>query len=330
MNNPSGENTGGTLLLALDAGGTKTALRLLDMAGDTINEVRVAGVANSYPGVLPVGQTLKDGLRQLTSHPEKISYVFGSVGGPNAPEVQAALEALLTGAVCIRIVRESTGAMQLPVAQEYGAPAVVLAGTGSVAFSRSNGRFLFAGGWGPVWDDKGSGGDLGRQGLRRWLREVDHRAQVSGLQEVFGSLSENLDVESYEGLLALQKRVLALSRSQVAAFAPALFELAWKGDEVALELVRQEAEELALLAAAVTPEPPRGGANGILGCGGLFQAGETFRQMCREALKVQRPGWRWLFIRDRSMLGPASRMVLEMAGVKDKELLSRMIGGYDE
>lgn len=330
MNNSFEQNTTEALLLALDAGGTKTAMRLLDMSGNTINELRVAGVANSYSGVLPVRQTLQDGIRQLTEHAEKIKYVFGSVGGPNAPEIQEALESLLTGADRIWIVRESTGTMQLPAAQEFGAPAVVLAGTGSVAFSRYNGRFRFVGGWGPVWDDRGSGGDLGRQGLRRWLREVDHRAQPSGLGEVFGSLGDGLDLEDYQGLLTLQKRVLLLSRSQVAAYAPALFDLAWKGDDVALELVHQEAEELALLASAVTPEPPHDGANGILGCGGLFRAGEQFREMCRAALKVHRPEWRWLFIKDRSMLGPASRMALEMAGVKDKELLSRIVGGYDE
>ena len=313
------------LFLAGDSGGSKTALRLLDCAGNVISEARVAGMANSFAGVLPVRETLSEGLKRLDQPLDSIGFVFCSVGGPNAPEVEEAFHALLPNAERIWVVREGKGIMQLEVGRKVGASAAVLAGTGSVAYSRIDGVFHFSGGWGPQWDDRGSGFDLGKRALQLRLREIDGRSTPSDLARIFTKLEEGLDLTNYDGLMALQKRVLALTRAEVAAFAPAIFELA-KSSQTAYALVAQIVDELTALACAVTPVAPEKGFNGILATGGIFHAGEDFRQLCRERLVERRPQWKWLFLNDSGMLGPASYMALKMAGITNEAI----IGGVAE
>ena len=313
------------LLLAGDSGGSKTALRLLDCVGNVISEARAAGMANAFAGVLPVRKTLAEGLEQLGQPVDSIEFAFCSVGGPNAAEVKEAFHSLLPNAERIWVVREGKGIMQLEVARTFGASAAVLAGTGSVAYSRINGVFRFSGGWGPQWDDRGSGFDLGKRALQLRLREIDGRNSPSELAQVFVKLEDGLDLTNYDGLMALQKRVLALTRAEVAAFAPAVFRLA-KSSQTACALVAQLADELTALACAVTPVAPEKVFNGILAAGGIFHAGEDFRQICREKLAEKRPQWKWLFLNDAGMLGPASYMALKMAGIDNEAI----IGGVKE
>ncbi len=125
---------------------------------------------------------------------------------------------------------------------------IVVAGTGSIAYGEnSHGETARAGGWGYIYGDEGGGFDIARQALRAALREFEgwgpRTALAPALAELTGTSNAN---EALHRLYTAE-----WPRARVAEFAMAVDRLAEEGDPVAADILRQAAQQLALLAAAV-------------------------------------------------------------------------------
>jgi len=320
------DQTAELLLLAADSGGSNTRMCLLNRAGVTIAGVRGAGVAAPAEGVLPVGEIIGGLCGQLLAgagvSESVLSGGYFSLGGPNAGEVERALRAALPSAPIV-VDREANGNWLRACAPLLGIDAVLMAGTGSVAVGLAEGGVVFAGGWGPLYDDAGSGYFLGLSALRAVLLMIDGRERRTPLVDILRRFGiEPADNVGFDAHMRIRQPLLLLTRREIADLAPDVFVLADAGEPVAVELVRRAAEDLARLAAAVAARPN----TRILVLGGLFHAGEPFKSACRDALHRVLPDAQYCFRADFDLLKAACLMALTRAGMTVDEMVLHNLG----
>ncbi len=122
--------------------------------------------------------------------------------------------------------------------------AIVIAGTGSVAYARNAaGQTALAGGWGYLFGDEGSAFAFARDAIADAARDLDNGEQselAPAILRYFSDTSLRTLVRAfYTG---------QLSRRDLASFAPVLLDLAQNGSERASSYVRDAAADLVLLA----------------------------------------------------------------------------------
>jgi len=167
-----------------------------------------------------------------------------------------------------------------------GPGVIVIAGTGSIAYGKdAAGQQARSGGWGYAMGDEGSGYDIGRQALMAAARMEDGRGPHTSL------LAALLDHFQLASLWEVRTALYGgkISRPQIAALAPLVFQACRQGDEAAQWIVDQAACHLAQLATAVLgrlcwEEPAY-----VTPVGGVFQAGETIMNPFQTKLKARCP-----------------------------------------
>lgn len=263
-----------SLYLAIDSGGSKTLWVLINENGKRKAEIKTPGLASIKEGMLPVLDIVQEAYNALKNY-EKPKSIYFSLGGPNIEEVKNALRQTFID-VPVLIERESNGNAILCAAKFLGASAVVMCGTGSVAVGKTKERRLFCGGWGPTYGDGGSGGGLGCDALKAFLRTLDGMGDVGAVKGLFSHLTEGLDVESFDGRMEVKSRALAMQRNELAALAVPIYELAQKGDAFSKRLYDNAANEIVLMAEKVCD-----GENPVLLCGGFLRNKPQLINVCR-------------------------------------------------
>jgi N-acetylglucosamine kinase-like BadF-type ATPase len=168
---------------------------------------------------------------------------FGMSGGP------ADKAEILAGVLrARRLLVTNDAVIALAGAAPRGQGIIVIAGTGSIAWGRNGeGRSARAGGWGYVFGDEGGAFDIVRRALRAALRMEEGWGPPTRLRAVLLEATGAADAND-----ALHRFYTdAWPRSRVAALAPLVDAAALEGDEAASGIVRDAAQELALLAASV-------------------------------------------------------------------------------
>ncbi len=155
---------------------------------------------------------------------------------------------------------------------------VIIAGTGSVVYSRNeDGSKRTLGGWGFLFGDDGSAFALARGALAAMMR-----AQDDADESLADVTREACEFFSMPGLRDIVHAVAAneITRDRIAAFAPTVLRT-----PKFRELVQRGAERLAQLAvrAIRSDAPPR-----VALCGGVF-ADEWFRRRVGDAIRAKIP-----------------------------------------
>lgn len=302
------------LIFVADSGGSKTRAALLRQDGTPLAVTLKAGVA-SIPGTLPVARIIQETARALleksAKSPQDLSCGYFSLGGPNTEETAAALKLAFPG-IRITVDREANGNWLKACAPLLGVDGCVMAGTGTVAIGlRADNALVCAGGWGPLYDDAGSGYSTGIAALRKALLMLDRRESATGLIEILRRYGKIPAPGDFAGRMQLKNRLLQLGRAEIAALAPVVYELFLQGDEAATAIIRQAADAIAQLAASVAGKPRAR----ILGIGGVFTPADTFLPLCNEALQMIRPDVSIICRRAFNLFKAACIMGLKEAGL---------------
>jgi N-acetylglucosamine kinase-like BadF-type ATPase len=147
---------------------------------------------------------------------------------------------------------------------------VVLAGTGSAAFGiNAAGEEVFVGGWGYLLDDVGSGYWIGKEAVRHCLRAFDH---IDPPTHLVDAILAALTIDSRAELVQWMYATVKENASAVAQLAPLVLNEAVTGDAVALVIVEQGAQELALLGHTVMRRLGGFAPDQIAFAGGLLTA----------------------------------------------------------
>lgn len=266
------------LYLAVDSGGSKTVWILLNKEGSALARIKTGGLGAASEGLLPVFETVKEAYTALLKFGTP-SAIYLSLGGPNISEVESALRSIFGEDISILVEREACGNAILAAAKFMGCSATVMCGTGSVAVGDTKEGRKYSGGWGPVYGDGGSGGGMGSDALRAFLRSVDTKENLGGVASLFSPLTEDLDISSFSGRMELKRRAIGMMRHELAALAPKIYSLAQAGDGAALYLYKKSAREISELALGVSESSED---FCVLLCGGFFTDKPILLDLCEE------------------------------------------------
>lgn len=226
--------------LGIDGGGTKTAFLLCDREEREIART-VLGASNPNDvGLEETGRVLREGiLRVCGSIPLRSISVFAGIAGGITGDNRTAIAELLKSLHFCRADNGSDAQNAVATALGDRDGTVVIAGTGSIAFSQKQGQLYRYGGYGYLLEEGGSGFALGRDAVRAALYHESGLGAQTALYEAVRALCGRSTVGEALGTL------YAGGKRSFAAFAPTAFEACRKGDAVALDLVRKNAMVIA-------------------------------------------------------------------------------------
>jgi N-acetylglucosamine kinase-like BadF-type ATPase len=285
------------LYLGVDGGGTKTALVLLDSEG-TIRATHLApGSYYLTTGVDALGTLLADGINAVLAKAavrvEELDFAFFGIPaygedtglvGPLSELPRRRLEAgqylcgndMICGWAGSLLCRDGIS---------------IVAGTGSICYGEHNGAIARCGGWGELFSDEGSAYWIACRGLNLFSRMSDGRAAKGPLYDIVRQalgLTEDLD------LCAHVFSRLGGDRARIAQLSKWVTQAAAAGDAQAMSLVREAAEELALMVDATRRQLEFGIAEPVpvSYSGGVFDnVGALLLEHFAAALQAFRPGY---------------------------------------
>lgn len=278
----------GKWVLGLDGGGSKTALAYLGAGGELVGPY-------SAPGINPFDRP--DWAGQLASflraHPAPGPLAHATLGLPGygeTPAVSAQQQEVCRALVGVPHTLMNDVQAAFLGAFPGGVGALLLAGTGSMAWASDGLRQVRAGGWGEGFGDEGSAYWIGRQALGRASQALDGRHPDSAFPGLLlrGVLGDGDHEEVSPARLLAWHHAQVHPRSAVAALARRVDTLAQARQPTALALLDAAARHLAEHIHAVRrrlsrPELPWSRAGSVLNSDLLLAA------LAREVGTAARP-----------------------------------------
>jgi N-acetylglucosamine kinase len=240
------------LFLGVDGGQSGTAAVIGDETGRVLGAGEAGPCNHAAAGEgrakleRAVAGSLAGACQQAGLDPSTIEFeaaCFGMSGGPEDKQE------ILAGILRTRhLIVTNDAVIALSGATQSGQGIITIAGTGSIAFGRNaSGRCARAGGWGYIFGDEGGGFDLARQATRAIVRAEEGWGSATRLRQ---ALLEATGAASANEMLHLFYTD-AWPRSRVAKLARLVDDAAVDSDAVALDIIHNSAQQLALLTAAV-------------------------------------------------------------------------------
>lgn len=277
------------LVLGIDGGGTKTLAAICNSSGQVLGVGRGGASNIDDVGLETASQNIDlavTAARQQTNlEPRAFDAAFlglaGIVSGRDRALVRG-LAANLELAAPERLGVDHDCRIALAGGLSGRAGIVLIAGTGSSCYGvNAAGDSWRAGGWGSLISDEGSAYFLGRESLIASVRALDGRGSDTELAAI---MLEQLGVQQADDLLH-RIYVSGLSRSDIAALAPLVLEVASNGDAVALEILERGCALLAECVKAVAKHLQLEHQRfEVVAVGGLYNASELLQQKLRRQI----------------------------------------------
>jgi len=230
----------------LDGGGTKTAVTVADLAGESILEFESGPINPNGESDENVTANIRSIFTRLGREFD-IDTVCICAAGISNPKTAGFLEEAVSksgysGRLLIK--GDHVGALYGAVGKPYGA--VLIAGTGSICYGRDKeGREKRAGGYGYLIDDFGSCYAIGRDMLTAVVKAYDGRAEKTVLSELIGR-QLGIGAESIEELIRFvyDKNT---NKRDIAALAINLSAACSENDKAALDIAHKCIDDLLAL-----------------------------------------------------------------------------------
>jgi N-acetylglucosamine kinase-like BadF-type ATPase len=278
----------GPIFAGIDGGGTKTAFVIVDAEGRQLIRHQETTSNAAVVGHDQAGSTLRTGLRtaieKLESHGFELVGAWFGLSGSDRPEDQAKLLPHVED--LSPVIRMSNDAELVLGALDDSVGIAVVSGTGSIAYGRNaRGGRARSGGWGQIIGDEGSGYDIARRMLDSYAREIDGRGPATTCTSRLAShleLHEPFQIISwvYAG---------STSKGDIAALSAIAVEEANAGDEVARQIIRESAHELATTVASAARRLGFSSHLPLALTGGMLLHIDAFREHMLERLRQEWP-----------------------------------------
>ncbi len=276
------------VLLGIDCGGSHTAVVVGDRQGRVMTRAEGPGSAMRPGGAARSAAVIQDVARRAAAQakislPASVALV-GAAGAGRAPEQKELADALTAAGVAERVDVRSD--IEIALAAAFGEnPGILInAGTGSIAYARTeDGRFHRAGGYGWQLGDEGGGYWLGRRALAAAARANDGLEESSTLLE---RLLVALGLRTFDDLI---RWTATATPAQVAALAPHVLNAAREGETVAQRIVADGAVELSQLVKVLTGQFSGAEPIKMATTGGLLRPGSPLLAALRLGLAQDLP-----------------------------------------
>lgn len=280
------------LVVGVDGGGSRTRVVLADAHGNVL--ARTEGGASALtPGeesaAADVIRALIGDVLAMAERTETrpAVCVVGVAGAGQERAAQALWSALASRRVADDVSVQADATIAMDDAFGDSAGVLLIAGTGSVAFSRApDGRLERCGGWGPNIGDEGSAAWLGQRALGVITAAQDGREPETALA---GAILTAIELESLDELIPWAAEA---NRTALAALAPVVLQTAVAGDLRANALVSLCVEELVLHVRTLARRcfMDERAAVPVALSGGLLTKGSLVRKRLEQRLKSAVPG----------------------------------------
>lgn len=271
------------LLCGIDGGGTTTKVVVCNREGEIVYSF-LTGTINHYgAGIETVRENFQGIASALTTYfgwlPETIFTGNSALSHKVSQEI---IEDLTAGAFGASKVHFHSDVYIALLGHTLGKPgAMLIAGTGSMACGiDSNGTYHTAGGWGQVLGDEGSGYHIALEGMKAALRAHDGMSRSTQLTQMLLSYFNLNEVSE------IIKKVYypPIEKSAIAAFATEVEQAARVGDEVAIDILEQEAAWLFRLARTIAD---RCGTKNLGYFGSVLNRNETILSQLKTHLQAE-------------------------------------------
>lgn len=225
-------------IIGIDSGGTKTEAIVYDLAGNEYQRI-ITGFGNMLidreQGLANIKLAIKKILAER--NPDNCQLlVLGLAGIDSGGLREVVTEGLAIFHVPIVLLNDAQLAHYALLQGEEGV--LVIAGTGSVCFGRSQNEWYRVGGWGHLFGDEGSGYYIGKLAIQHALAEFD-------LDQEPGILTQRLYTHfEVTTVLELIKVAYQLTKDQVAEIAQLVADLA-EVDPAATTILLESGKSLA-------------------------------------------------------------------------------------
>ena len=237
----------------IDGGGTKTEACVTDAHGAVLGRGS-GGPANYSSAGGPqavldaVPTALHAALTEASLHVEQLSGVCVGLAGVGRVEDQRAARSalqLLWPAMPLMVIEDSRIALAAAHAGKNGI--VIIAGTGSNCLGKNGSLYIGLGGWGALLGDEGGAYAIALTAARQAIRLHE------GLRSERSTLLLRFMIKhSLATPRDLIPCLTSMPTTDIAALAQLVFSSAGAGDELALAVLREQAESLAERAAKVS------------------------------------------------------------------------------
>lgn len=225
--------------IAIDGGGTKTDFVLFSARGEVFERIQLGGCNPNAYGLSHTESILSEGIDKMVSVGKRIVGMFAGISGASVGNNREALNSFLAKRYQYFKCRvEGDIHNVISSVEDADRCIAVISGTGSVVYGYDGEMLHRIGGWGYLFDEAGSGFDIGRDLFRHCLACEDEGRTSD---ELYVYLSEALG----GGVFANISAVYAKGKDYIASFAPAVFDFYDKGNSVAIEIVKKTATRLA-------------------------------------------------------------------------------------
>lgn len=264
--------SGDAVYLGLDGGGTRVRALAVSSSGETIG-FGMGGPSNLSANLESIVEaSIRDAVIQAVGENglARIDRVVGGMAGAGAPAMADRYAAIFGRLGLSRLYITTDAEAALAGACSGRAGAVLMAGTGSMAFGRTaEGRAVRAGGWGPLLGDEGSAAWVGRKAVQAVLRAADGRSPETAMT---GPLMAEFGLSGLDGF-KVEAAAGRLTPARLASVVSLVNRAAGEGDMPATAILREAAVELASLVPTIwrlMGEPA--GPWRVVKIGGLFDA----------------------------------------------------------
>lgn len=275
-------------LMGVDGGATKTLAAVLDLQSDELHLAHAGPSNEDAVGAKAAVEALlgaaEGAIAQAGIGPAELGGAVLAVAGTDTESIVRHVRAARSEAWIV--VNDVVGAWA--TATGAGPGVAVISGTGSNVFGVGpDARAWRAGGWGHLLGDEGSGYWLGLQSIKAALRDRESSGPETALSD---AAPRFFGVQSVEALASFVYSK-PLTKGEIAAFATETAKLAAQGDEVARELFRRGATELAeQITAVIHRTGLADGAPFPVGLiGSAFKAGALLVEPLSEAIHASAP-----------------------------------------
>jgi glucosamine kinase len=280
------------LVVGVDGGGSRTRVLLADAAGTLLARIEGPGSALRPGEEGAAADVIKALIHEALAKVERTETrpavcVVGVAGAGQERAAQALWSALAKHRVADDVSVQADAVIAMDDAFGDSAGVLLIAGTGSVAYSKApDGRLERCGGWGPNVGDEGSAHWLGRRALSVVTAAHDGREPETALG---GALLTALELETLDDLIPW---AATATPATLALLAPVVTQVATTGDLRANALVSFCVEELALHVRTLARRcfTDERAAIPVALAGGLLSRGSLVRKRLEQRLKSAVPG----------------------------------------
>ncbi|MBU2923654.1 BadF/BadG/BcrA/BcrD ATPase family protein [Colwellia sp. 4_MG-2023] len=234
--------------LGVDGGGTKTAFVLLDQQRNVVATHELGTCYHVEVGLEGAQSILQSGvlalLEQVSGSIDDIIFAFfGLPAYGEDSELINQIDALPSSFMSAEKYQCDNDMVNGWAAAFDCADGInIVAGTGSIAYGVNQTKTARCGGWGEVFSDEGSAYWVGRKGLQVFTKMSDGRLSKGPLYDI---LKSTLDFDYDLDITALVLCHWNSERSKIAAVSALVYQAASEGDQHAIAILAEAANELA-------------------------------------------------------------------------------------